>query len=667
MTDRALTTTCPLDCPDSCALEVAVEGNHVERIGGSHDHPVTAGFICSKVRRFRRRLTHSDRLLYPMRRVGPKGEGQFARIAWDDAIGEITARFKRIIAECGAEAILPYHYGGSNGLLTDGFLDDLYFARLGASRLAKTLCAAPATAVAVGMYGKMPGVAFEDYERAKCVVVWGANPKVSNIHLVPYLRRAKEHGAFVAAVDPVRNLSANAADLHLAVRPGTDVVVALAMVGILREAGELDEAFLERHAKNVDPILEAAANWPADRAAAEAGVPEADIRRLARVFAASSPAVIRCGWGLERNRNGGQAIAAILALPALLGKFGVRGGGYTLSNSGAAAVRSSEMLDTTGWNTRSINMTQLGAGLGGAADPPIQALFVYNCNPAATVPDQGAVLRGLLREDLFTVVHEQVMTDTAKYADILLPATTFLEHWDLRVSYGSYAVGGVRPVVAPCGESLSNHEVFARLGRAMGFDDEAFDWDQATAFRRLCEAVTLHSDLADHTTLVAGRSQAYRFPEPTPVQLGSTFPLTTDGRIDLCPPQLGEHPFSYHGVASNGYPLQLISPATSRLISSTLGEFNMEELRVSLHPHDAEARSIGGADRVRVFNDLGEVICRAELSDRVKPGVVVLPKGSWRKASLNGMTATALCPAHVNEVGGGACYNDAWVDVERRE
>jgi len=665
MTDRVLTTTCPLDCPDSCALEVAVEGDHVERIDGSHDHPVTAGFICSKVRRFGRRLTHTDRLLYPMRRVGPKGAGQFRRIAWDDAIDEITARFRRIGAEWGAEAILPYHYGGSNGLLTDGFLDDLYFARLGASRLAKTLCAAPATAVAVGMYGKMPGVAFEDYERAKCIIVWGANPKASNIHLVPYLRRAKERGAFVAVVDPVRNLSANEVDLHLSLRPGTDVAVALAMVGMLSEAGELDETFLERHAKNVGPVLEAAAKWPVDRAADEAAVPEADVRLLARVFAASSPAAIRCGWGVERNRNGGQAIAAILALPALLGKFGVRGGGYTLSNSGAAAVRSSELLDTMGWNTRCINMTQLGAVLGGAVDPPIKGLFVYNCNPVATVPDQGAVLGGLKREDLFTVVHEQVMTDTAKYADMLLPATTFLEHWDVRVSYGSYAVGGVRPVVAPRGESLSNHEVFARLGRAMEFDDEAFEWDQATAFRRLTEAVTLHSVPADHTTLVAGRSQAYRFPEPTPVQLRSTFPLTADGKIDLCPPQLGEHPFSYRGAASNGYPLQLISPATSRLISSTLGEFNMEELRVSLHPHEAEVRGIAGADRVRVFNDLGEVICHAELSDHVKPGVVVLPKGSWRKASLNGMTATALCPAHVNEVGGGACYNDAWVEVER--
>lgn len=665
MTDPVSNTTCPLDCPDSCALQVAVSEGRVERIDGGSDHPTTAGFICGKVRRFGRRQEHRDRVLYPMRRTGPKGAGRFVRIGWDEAIAEITEQFRNITAKWGSEAILPYHYGGSNGLLTDGLLDDLYFARLGASRLDKTLCAAPTSAVAVGMYGKMPGVAFEDYARAQCIVVWGANPKVSNIHLVPYLRRAKERGAFVAVVDPVRNLSEREVDLHVAPRPGTDVVVALAMVETLNRKGALDKAFLDRHAKNLDPLLRAASEWPVGRAATEADISEADLGKLAHVYAASSPAVIRCGWGVERNRNGGQAIAAILALPALLGKFAVRGGGYTLSNSGAARLHREGLVDTTEWNSRVINMTQLGSVLNGAVAPPIKALFVYNCNPAATVPDQGAVLRGLGREDLFTVVHEQVKTDTARYADILLPATTFLEHWDIRVSYGSYAVGGVRPVVAVSGEALPNLEVFARLGRAMGFDDEAFRWDEATSFAKVTNAVSLHSTPANHATLIAGRAQGYRFPDATPVQFGTTFPLTADGKIDLCPPQLGEQPFAYHRVVAANRPLQLISPATPRLISSTLGEFNLEELRVLLHPSDAQTRGVETDDRVRVFNDLGEVICRATVSDRVKPGVVVLPKGAWRKASLNGMTATALCPAHVNEVAGGACFNDAWVEVER--
>ncbi|MCK5714171.1 MAG: molybdopterin-dependent oxidoreductase, partial [Hyphomicrobiaceae bacterium] len=413
------TTTCPLDCPDSCALEVTVGVAGVERIDGSRDHPLTAGFICGKVRQFGKRLNHRDRLLHPLRRVGEKGAGEFQRMTWDDAVEEITDRFNKIRAEWGSEAILPYNYGGSNGLLTDGFLDDLYFARLGASRLAKTLCAAPTTTVAVGMYGKMPGVAFEDYAHAKCIIVWGANPKTSNIHLVPFLKRAKELGAFIAVVDPVRNLSAKEADLHLAVRPGTDLPVALALIKLLHDADELDQAFIDQHTRNVDALLRAASEWPVLRAAAEAGVSESDIRKLADVYAASSTAVVRCGWGLERNRNGGQAVAAVLALPALTGKFGVRGGGYTLSNSGAAQFDSSKLFDISGWNSRTINMTQLGAALNGACDPPIKGLFVYNCNPAITAPDQATVLRGLRRDDLFTVVHEQVMTDTAVYADIV--------------------------------------------------------------------------------------------------------------------------------------------------------------------------------------------------------------------------------------------------------
>ena len=659
------TTTCPLDCPDSCALEVTVGAAGVERIEGSRDHPVTSGFICGKVRQFGKRLNHEKRLLHPMRRVGEKGAGEFQRITWDGAVEEITDRFSKIRAEWGSEAILPYNYGGSNGLLTDGFLDDLYFARLGASRLAKTLCAAPTTAVAVGMYGKMPGVAFEDFANAKCIVVWGANPKASNIHLVPFLKRAKALGAFIAVVDPVRNLSTKEADLHLAVRPGTDLPVALALIKLLHDADKLDHGFIDQHTRNVDPLLRAASEWPVLRAAAEAGVSESDIRKLADVYAASTPAVIRCGWGLERNRNGGQAVAAVLALPALTGKFGIRGGGYTLSNGGAAKFDSSKLFDIAGWNSRTINMTQLGAVLNGACDPPIKGLFVYNCNPAVTVPDQATVLRGLRRNDLFTVVHEQVMTDTAVHADIVLPATTFLEHSDLRVSYGSYTLGGVRPVVDPKGEALSNPEVFARLGNAMGFTDAAFGWDAETMFRAVSGAVTLNSASVDGSVLADGGFEHYRFPEVTPVQFESVFPLTRDGIVDLCPPQLGERPYVHHQIGGNGYPLQFISPGSSKLISSTFGEFNLDELRVTVHPFDAESRDISIGDEVRVHNDLGEVVCTASVSDSMRVGVVSMPKGAWSMSSKNGLTASALCPAHVNEVGGGACYNDAWVELTK--
>jgi anaerobic selenocysteine-containing dehydrogenase len=640
-----------------------VENGVPVRIDGGQNHPVTSGFICDKVRSFGRRLFHDDRLLHPMRRVGKKGAAQFERISWDEAIAEITVRFREIVERWGGEAILPYHYGGSNGLLTDGLLDDLYFARLGASRLAATICAAPATEVAVGMYGKMPGVAFEDYSQAQCIIIWGANPRASNIHLIPYLRRAKEQGAFIAVVDPARNFAASELDLHLAVRPGSDLVVALAMIKLLNESGRLDHEFLSDNSRNLEPLLAAAEEWPADRAAQEAGIDDRDLVRLAEVYAASSPAVIRCGWGVERNRNGGQAIAAILSLPALLDKFGKRGGGYTLSNNGVAKFDAATCLGLQDWQTRVVNMTQLGEVLNRENDPPVKGIFVYNANPVVTVPDQRAILSGLERDDLFTVVFEQVSTDTAAFADILLPATTFLEHRDIRVSYGSYMVGGVQPVLEPRGEARPNVEVFAELGRAMGFADEAFGWDSETALGRVSDALTLNKMPAELELLAGGRSQGYRFPQSGPIQLEDVFPQTPDAKIDLCPEGLGAKPYVYLHSSGKEYPLVLISPAISKMISSTLGEFNFSVLHVLLHPDDASIRGIEEGDPVRVYNELGEVHCTAKVGNRIRQGVVSMPKGAWRKSSRNAMTATALCPAHVNEVGGGACFNDARVEV----
>jgi len=368
---------------------------------------------------------------------------------------------------------------------------------------------------------------------------------------------------------------------------------------------------------------------------------------------------------VERNRNGGQAVAAILALPALLGEFGVRGGGYTMSNSGAVAMDRASLMDLSGWETRGINMTCLGQALQETSDPPIKGLFVYNCNPAVTVPDQAAILRGLSRDDLFTVVFDQVMTDTARYADILLPATTFLEHRDIRVSYGSYVIGGVMPVVDPAGEARSNQAVFAELGRAMEFDDDAFHWDERTAFERFAETLSLEGATPDVEALYAGRTQNHSAPAFRPVQFRDVYPRTPDGAIDLCPDALGPEPYSYKFPGEGPYPLSLISPATSKLVSSTLGEFNFPKLWVALNSLDAAERGISNGDSVKVFNQLGEVLCEARVTDAVRPGVASIPKGAWRHSSENGFTSTALCPATVNVVAGGACYNDAMVEVER--
>ena len=664
---QTLSTTCPMDCPDTCALEVTVKDGVIERIGAGDGHPNTNGFICSKVAQFSKRVYHESRILHPMKRRGPKGEGDFAPMSWDEALGEIADRFHSIREQWGGEALLPYHYGGSNGSFSDGFLDDLFFARCGASRLAKTLCAVPTTEVSRGMYGRMPGVAFEDFPRARFILVWGGNPRASNIHLVPYLKDAKKRGASIAVVDPVRTLSSDLADLHLPVLPGTDLPVALSMIRLWKEGGKLADEFLREHADGLEPLLEQADGWSAEKAAAVAGITPEAIRKLARCYAESSPAVLRCGWGLERNRNGGQAVGAILAMPALLGKFGARGGGYALSSSGAGSLDLSKLWQVPSWQSRIINMTELGRVLTSGVTPPIQGLFVYNCNPAVTVPDQNVVLEGLKRNDLFTVVHDQLLTDTARYADILLPATTFLEHHDIRKAYGSYVVGGVRPVIPRQGESRTNFEVFAALGRVMGFEDEAFGWDTDEAVERLIGALELNGKPADRDALIDGKTQLFDFPGPCPVQFESVFPRTSDRKVHLTPDVLGKRPYRYKPLDSGNYPLALISPSSTKSTNSTFGEWSFKRLELTIHPRDAKARDIHDGDSLRAFNALGELFCQARVSDAVRQGVVMMPKGAWMKVSRNGRTSTALCPADVSEVGGAACYNDARVEVERAE
>ncbi len=655
-------TTCPLDCPDTCALTVTVEAGKVVTVGGVENNGITDGFICSKVGHMARRIYHEDRLTTPLRRTGPKGSATFEPISWSDAIEEITQRYKGIIEEFGGEAILPFHYGGSNGVLTDGFLDRLYFARLGSSRLDKTICAVPSGLAAKGMYGKMAGVAFEDYVHARCIVVWGANPKASNIHLVPFIKAAKKNGAFVAVVDPRRNFSRSEVDLHVPVNPGTDLALALALVHWWDSEGMINTRFLEQHSVNVDVLLERAQDWPLRRAVEVCGVPREDIIELGERYAGASTAVIRCGWGLERNRNGAQAIAAVLALPAILGKFGKRGGGYTMSNSSVTRANVDDVLGGIDWQTRSINMSQLGRALDDTTDPPLKGLFVYNANPVATVPDQTAVVRGLARDDIFTVVFDQVMTDTAVLADIVLPATTFLEHEDINVGYGSYVVGGVQPAIEAVGDARPNGEVFAELGRAMGFSDEAFTWSTDEHFTRVASQIRLGKEPANVEALSDGEMVYHDFPGKTPVQFETVFPNTPDNKIQFAPAELGADPYVFLPSESR-FPLALITPSSSKLVTSMFGEFNLETLSVTVHPDDAVERELTSGQMVRVFNELGEVRCTVKVSDRVRPGVVMMPKGAWRKSSGNGWTSTALCPDHVNTVGGAACFNDARVEI----
>ena len=661
--DSAVATACPLDCPDGCSLEVTVREGRITAIDGGTANPVTNGYICAKVRRFPERVYGDLRVRHPMLRTGTKANPGFSRIGWDEALERIASRLEQIRGEWGGEAILPFCYGGSNGLLTQDTLDAVFFRRLGASRLARTVCAAPTGAANMALYGKMPSVTYQDYPHARLIVLWGMNPAVSGIHAVPYLREAQKQGARLVVVDPRTTPMARTADLHLPLRPGSDVALALAVHRFLFEEGHADEAFLATHATGAEPLRERAREWTFDRAAEVTGLEAGDIARLAEWYASSSPALIRCGWGLERNRNGGNAALAVLALPAVAGKFGVRGGGYAMSNSASWSI-ARPWLTAEEPDTRVVNMNRLGRVLTEPEGPPIKALFVYNCNPAATMPDQQRVLRGLAREDLFTVVFEQVFTDTCYFADVVLPATTFLEGYDFARAYGPMALQLGRPVIDPVGEARSNADVFGALAARMGLLRDGEPDGELETLVRILDGLPggIGAELS------AGRPAAPPW-DGAPVQFVDVFPRTPDAKVNLFPDDLErEAPLGLYRYqadpATAQFPLALISPASERTVSSTLGELPRPAVRLEMHPSDAASRGIQDGGDVRVFNALGEVRCRVRVGAWMRPGTVMLPKGLWRQNMASGTTANTLVPDALTDLGGGACFNDARVQVE---
>jgi anaerobic selenocysteine-containing dehydrogenase len=662
--EHTVDTVCPLDCPDSCSLVATVQNGKLTALDGTHANPVTGGYICAKVRHFPERVYGPDRLLHPMVRKGPKGLASFERVSWDDAIARIAQRMREAVERFGGESVLPYSYGGSNGLLTQDTSDATLFRRLGASRLARTVCAAPTGAANLGMYGKMPSVSYEDFPEARFILLWGVNPSASGIHLVPYIREAQSRGAMLVVVDPRLTPLAKQADVHLAVRPGTDLPVALAIHRYLFEEGRADTAFLAQHAQGADQLRERASAWTFERAASEAGVDPAAIRRVAEAYADASPALVRCGWGQERNRNGGSASMAILALPAVAGKFGVRGGGYTMSNSASWGITRT-WIGAEEPSTRVVNMNHLGRALLDYNDPPIKVLFVYNSNAAVTTPAQRKVLEGLSRDDLFTVVFEQVMTDTARYADVLLPATTFLEGYDIARGYGPLTLRLGRPVVEAVGESRSNADVFGALLRTLDLAEEGEPEGELEEMLDVLQRLpgSIGGDLRE-------RGAAVPPFDGRPVQFGNVRPLTADGKIHLFPEALDRQApaglYAYQpDPATPEFPLALISPASERSISSMLAELPRPEVKLLMNPQDAEARGLKDGEAVRVFNALGEVRCNVQIGGWIRPGTVSLPKGLWRKHTANGYTSNVLCPDTLTDLGGGACFNDARVEVAR--
>lgn len=645
-------SVCPLDCPDRCSLAVEVADGRVVSLDGTRSNPLTDGYICGKVRRFGDRVHGPLRLLHPMVRTGPKGPGAtFRPVTWDEALDLVAQRFGAIAAESGWEAVLPYWYAGSNGWLTGGALDMRLWNRLGTTRILRTLCAANTGAGQRAVYGDLPSADPSDVDHAALVLLWGCNPSASGIHLVPKLRALRARGGKLVVVDPRRTPLAKQADLHLAPLPGTDVALAMAMARVAFEEGLADAAFLARHAADADAYREACAPFTPDRAAALCGVPADDVVRAARMYAEARPALVRAGWGLERTRNGTDGVRAVLSLPAVFGKFGERGSGWVLSTSAGYRV------DSTRWQgpastSRVVNMSELGRVLEEVRDPPVRAVFVYDCNPTVTVPDQARVLRNLAREDLFTVVHEQVHTDTVDYADVVLPATTFLEHHELARSYGGYLVQWSEPAIPPVGEARSNHRVFADLARRLGVDDPALQVSEKALAREIAGHARVDFDVLQRDKVVH---------LPSPVQLVDVHPSRPIALAGaLGPPRYRPPP------CDADRPLVVVSPSSTRAISSTGFEtLPAGAATIGLHPADADARGISAGDRVRAWNSVGEVVLRAALDDTLRPGVACIPKGLWRGATLDGHTGNALIPAHLDEHGGGACYNDARVEVER--
>ena len=662
---QVLKTACPLDCPDSCSLAVTVDDGRITNIDaetGPDANPFTQGYICQKVKHQAERVYSPERVLTPMIRIAPKGESDgpsaFRAATWEEAVGLIAGRIRRSIGTTGGDSVVPYLYSSSAGVLAGQGLTPQLFERLGCPEVSHTICAATVTAAWQQVYGSMLSADPFDIAHSKLVVVWGANPNAANTHLTPIITQAvKENGATLVVVDPRRTAVARRAHLHLAIRPGTDAVLAYAVTNWLVANGGLASDFIADHVDGAEEFIAAAAAWPLAAAASECGVDAADIEAFARLVAADAPAMLRLGWGLERNRNGGSGCVGAISLWALAGHFGRRGAGIVKSTSGTAPLDVSRLwpAEVARSPRRVMGMNDVYLALGGMLGgwPQTEVLFVQGANPVVTAMNQTAWLRELRRDDLFTVVHDQVFTDTASFADVILPATTHFEAGDLVNSYGSFSLLRVDPVIAPVGESRSNDGTSAALAIALGFGADEFDPDP----QRM--AATIRTD-ADET---AGSVPATRAGSST-IQFVDTMPAFADGstRVRLHDPR-SELPVPRHvSIATDR--LTLVTPSTNRTINSMFAEFDPPDAVVSMHADDAASRSIGDGDIVRVFNETGTIELVARVDGVVRPGVVSIPKGLWRRHVDGGLTSNALIPYMVNDLAAGACFNGAQVEIE---
>ncbi|MBV8835021.1 MAG: molybdopterin-dependent oxidoreductase [Alphaproteobacteria bacterium] len=671
-------SVCTFDCPDTCSLTVTVDDGRIVKVRGSDALPLTEGVICNKVAHHSVAFNHgAGRLRYPLRRTGPRGSGQFERISWDEALDTIHARVSAVIKRHGPQAVMPLNYAGPHGMLSLDSMSLRFFHKLGASKLFRgSLCGAVRSEAWAGTYGAAPGIEPEAAANAALNLVWGNNATVTNLHLVRNVRAAKRKGGKLVVVDPLRTKIAAQADLHIALKPGTDVVLGFALAAELERMGAHNRAFIAEHVLGYDDYMALARQWPLEKAAALCAVPADAIRALAAMLVQADPLVLAPGNGLERGLNGGSAIRAAIALPALLGKLG-KGSGIVLGARNAVPRTPDRLTrpDLAPKDTRTLNINQIGRHLAADdIDPPLRALFIYNHNPLVVHPDQNRMKRGLAREDIFIAGIEVAMTESVQHCDIVLPAATHYECDDLYGAYGHFALQRAQAVIPPIAEALPNTEIFRRLAARFGFTEDCF---KASDRELMNDAVDgTHPRLRGVMPADLPLTQATRMQgtDGKPLALfENAMPGTPSGKIELASDTLAARwgdaarlP-SYRANESE-FPLALISPASDKRISSTLLGFGGgagEAPALMMHPDDAKARGLARAKSVRVFNKLGETILPLKITEAIAPGVVASEKGAWLATSPTGQTISALVSADdCADLAKGACFNDTRVEVE---